>query len=199
MNHPERSCVGKQTQDRRLSGSPDQATATPIRISPVKALPARNTPAPDDTAAVDTHRNYAVAPILGGVELLSAVYRNHRFAPHSQDAAVIGVVEQGRAVVFGGGETLTLEKGSVLVIPPHVLHDAYSLGDGEWHYRALYLNRSQIAELTPDARVGQGVLGTRPIVLQTADVTNRSSCRCRRRCRRPRRWRRPPRRARRAR
>lgn len=145
----------------------------PIRISPENELPARNTPAPDDTAAVDTHRNYAVAPILGGVELLSAVYRNHRFAPHSQDAAVIGVVEQGRAVVFGGGQTLTLEKGSVLIIPPHVLHDAYSLGDGEWHYRALYLNRSQIAELTPDARVGQGVLGTRPIVLQTADVTNR--------------------------
>ncbi|MBL8960359.1 MAG: AraC family ligand binding domain-containing protein, partial [Gemmatimonadetes bacterium] len=118
------------------------------------------------------YRHYAVAPVLGGVELLSAVYRNHRFAPHSQEAAVIGVVEHGRAVVFGAGETLTLEKGSVLVIPPHVLHDSFSLDGTDWHYRALYLNSAQLGHLSPDAELGRGVLGTRPFVLRESVVAD---------------------------
>ena len=118
------------------------------------------------------HRHYAVAPVLGGVELLSAIYRNHRFAPHSQEAAVIGIVEQGRAVVFGAGETLTLEKGSVLVIPPHVLHDSFSLDGADWHYRALYLNTSQLGQLSPGTALGHGVLGTRPFVLRESTVAD---------------------------
>jgi hypothetical protein len=123
--------------------------------------------------AVDPHRHYAVAPVLGGVELLSAVYRAHRFSPHSQDAAVIGVVEQGSAMVFGAGERLTLEKGDVLVIPPQVLHDAYSIGTAEWHYRALYLTTAQIARITSDVTDGRGVLGTRPFVLEGGDIAGR--------------------------
>lgn len=122
---------------------------------------------------VGPSRHYAVAPVLGGVELLSAVYRNHRFAPHSQETAVIGVVEQGRAVVFGAGETVTLETGSVLVIPPHVMHDSFSLDDTDWHYRALYLNAAQLAALYPGAEVGHGVLGTRPFALRDSRVTDR--------------------------
>ena len=87
----------------------------------------------------DLQRQYSVAPLLGGVELLTATYRAHRFAPHSQDTAVIGVVEHGSAMVFGAGETLTIDPGSVLVIPPRVLHDAYSFGRRGWQYKALYL------------------------------------------------------------
>lgn len=135
-------------------------------------LPVINVGSSHDESERDPRRTYAVAPALGGVELLSAVYRSHRFSPHSQDAAVIGVVEEGRAVVFGAGETLTLERGSVLVIPPHVLHDAYSIGSDEWHYRALYLSTSQIAELTPRASLGRGVLGTRPFSLQSDEIAN---------------------------
>lgn len=118
------------------------------------------------------YRHYDVAPVLGGVELLSAVYRNHRFAPHTQEAAVIGVVEQGRAVVFGAGETLTLEKGSVLVIPPHVMHDSFSLNGVDWHYRAVYLDSAQLGQLSPDAALGRGVLGTRPFVLRESTVAD---------------------------
>lgn len=118
-------------------------------------------------------RRYAVAPILGGVELLSAIYRHHRFTPHSHDYAVIGVVQQGDAVVFGGGQRLLMHKGSVLVIPPHVLHDSYNIGIEAWHYRALYLNIEQITTLTDGRAVGSDVLGSRPFVLDDAAIAER--------------------------
>ncbi|HYW32353.1 MAG TPA: AraC family transcriptional regulator [Gemmatimonas sp.] len=118
----------------------------------------------------EKQRQYAVAPVLGGVELLSAVYRSHRFSPHAQHAAVIGVVEQGNAMVFGAGQSLQLTKGDVLVIPPHVLHDAFSIGAEEWHYRALYLTTAQIAGLTAEVADGEGILGTRPFVLGGGNI-----------------------------
>lgn len=124
----------------------------------------------DEQLRPELHRHYSVAPLLGGVESLSATYRAHVFTPHSQETAVIGVVEHGSAMVFGAGEVLTLDPGSVLVIPPRVLHDAYSIGRGAWHYKALYLTTPQIAAITADAVDGQGVLGTRPFVLDARGI-----------------------------
>jgi AraC-like DNA-binding protein len=118
----------------------------------------------------ERHRQYGVAPLLGGIEHLQAEYEHHRFAPHAQETAVIGVVLHGEAVVHGAGHTLPIRSGDVLVIPPRILHDAHSLGTDTWQYRALYLNTAQIRSISPDELNGQGVLADRPFVMRDANL-----------------------------
>ncbi len=110
-------------------------------------------------------REFRVSPLLGGIELLRAVYQGHRFSPHTQNTAVIGFAERGTAVVYGANDELLLTPGSVLVIPPGVLHAAQSLGAEHWYYRAFYLTVPQLHALGCGPIGEATVLGTRPYVL----------------------------------
>jgi AraC-like DNA-binding protein len=138
----------------------------PSHMTAITSLPS---PAP----ARERHRHYSVAPILGGIEQLQAEYERHRFAPHAQETAVIGVVLHGEAVVHGAHCTLPIKTGDVLVIPPRILHDAHSLGSDTWQYRALYLTTAQIAMLSNDDEDGRGVLADRPFVVSNSALVER--------------------------
>lgn len=85
-----------------------------------------------------SHRNYR-ALSEPGLELLSAAYHGQRFVPHAHEHLVLAVTDEGRAVVRSGSRSELLQPGSVLVIPPHVVHDAASVGGEPWVYRAFYL------------------------------------------------------------
>ena len=115
-------------------------------------------------------RTWAVSPLLGGVELLSAAYDTHVFAPHAQDTLVLGLVESGRIAVRCEGRTLDVAPGDVLVIAPGVIHAAHSVASEPWRYRALYLSPAQWrwlagAEVDPHA-----LLVTGASVLRDAEV-----------------------------
>jgi AraC-like DNA-binding protein/mannose-6-phosphate isomerase-like protein (cupin superfamily) len=126
-----------------------------------------------NAAPRERYRHFSVSPLLGGIEQLQAEYEHHRFAPHAQETAVIGVVLNGEAVVHGAGCTLSIRSGDVLVIPPRILHDAHSLGSEPWQYRALYLTTAQIEAISPMEENGQGVLADRPFVMHDDDLLDR--------------------------
>ena len=121
----------------------------------------------------ERHRHFSVSPLLGGIEQLQAEYEHHRFAPHAQETAVIGVVLHGEAVVHGAHCTLSIRSGDVLVIPPRILHDAHSLGTDTWQYRALYLTTAQIAMLSDEDGNGRGLLADRPFVVSDGALVER--------------------------
>ena len=107
-----------------------------------------------------TGRCYAVAPILGGIELLSASYPTHVFPPHAHDTLVLAVVEHGEIEVTCEGRTLRVAPGSVLAIAPGAIHSARSPSGNPWEYRALYLSPSQCAALAPRGDAGAIAGGT---------------------------------------
>jgi AraC-like DNA-binding protein len=112
-------------------------------------------------------REYSLAPVLGGVEMLTAVYHAHRFPPHAQETAVLGVADEGRAVVRGADSELLLAPDQVLYIPPGTLHSAETLGDARWSYRAIYLRPAQLAALLPGERVMEPVRAAGPLAIAT--------------------------------
>lgn len=88
-------------------------------------------------------RHYARSPLLGGIELLAARYRQHVFRRHAQDAVVLGLVEEGVIEFRSGGRTMPVAPGSLLVIPSGIVHEAVGCMDRPWTYRALYLSAAQ--------------------------------------------------------
>ena len=95
-------------------------------------------------------RRYALSPLLGGVELLTARYTTHAFAPHAQDSYVLGLVERGAVVIESEGRVMELRPGAVLFITPGVIHGAHPATAEPWDYRALYLTPAQWARLVAD-------------------------------------------------
>lgn len=83
-------------------------------------------------------RRYRVVP-GAGIELLAASYRVHRFVPHSHDYAVLAITESGECAGLDANGGSRLCPGSVLLIPPQVVHAAHSAGTEPWEYRAFYL------------------------------------------------------------
>ena len=115
-------------------------------------------------------RRWAVSPLLGGVELLTAVYDAHVFAPHAQDTLVLGLVESGRIAVRCEGRTLEVGPGDVLVIAPGVIHGAHSVRNEPWRYRALYLSPAQWRRLAGPAADPHALLVGGASVLRDAEV-----------------------------
>lgn len=90
-------------------------------------------------------REYVHSPLLGGVELLAAEYRQHIFPRHVQEQVVLGIVERGRIRFVGGGIDMEMGEGDILFVAPGTVHEAVGHGDGAWTYRALYLTPDQWA------------------------------------------------------
>ncbi len=100
-------------------------------------------PANTSSPVLRDRREYLHTPLLGGVELLAAEYRQHVFPRHVQDQGVIGLVEAGHIRFIGGGIDAEIGDGDVLFIAPGTVHEAAGDGDGAWGYRAIYLTPAQ--------------------------------------------------------
>lgn len=85
-----------------------------------------------------TRRAYVRTELCGGLELLSAHYRQHAFARHAQQRAIIGVLEEGSVTMSCGGASHVATVGDVLFVAPGTPHEARGVGDGRWTYKALY-------------------------------------------------------------
>ncbi|MCW8274660.1 AraC family transcriptional regulator [Pseudomonas sp. PCH199] len=83
---------------------------------------------------------------LTGVELLSARYIEHRFAPHVHDGYVIGMIMAGaQRYRYRGAEHLA--GSGTLVINPDELHTGHKGTEDGWLYRAFYPDSGQILSL----------------------------------------------------
>jgi len=86
-------------------------------------------------------------PPLAGVELLSARYIDHRFAPHVHDGYVIGMIMAGaQRYRYRGAEHLA-GSGTLVLINPDELHTGHKGTENGWLYRAFYPDSGQITSL----------------------------------------------------
>ncbi|CAI8843056.1 AraC family transcriptional regulator [Pseudomonas sp. IT-196MI5] len=84
---------------------------------------------------------------LAGVELLSARYIDHRFAPHVHDGYVIGMIMAGaQRYRYRGAEHLA-GSGTLVLINPDELHTGHKGTEDGWLYRAFYPDSGQITSL----------------------------------------------------
>jgi AraC-like DNA-binding protein len=91
-------------------------------------------------------RFWQTAP-LAGVELLSARYIDHRFAPHVHDGYVIGMIMAGaQRYRYRGAEHLA-GSGTLVLINPDELHTGHKGTEDGWLYRAFYPESEQILSL----------------------------------------------------
>jgi AraC-like DNA-binding protein len=77
------------------------------------------------------------APRLDGLDGLAARFLRHRYAPHSHDGWVIGVVVEGCEGFFTRGAHHRAGPGQLCVVRPGDVHDGEPLGGG-YAYRMLY-------------------------------------------------------------
>lgn len=76
----------------------------------------------------------------GDTEVLMARFRRHRFAPHTHDRYVFGVITGGVEAFHSGREHHYATVGSLAILHPGEVHDGYAAAAEGWAYRMLYLD-----------------------------------------------------------
>jgi len=80
------------------------------------------------------------------------------YRPHTHDRFSIGLIDAGRAVFAGAGDTrYELEPGDVLLIPAHSVHSCNPEA-GRWTYQMIHADQDWIADLLPDDQDDAGEL-----------------------------------------
>lgn len=88
-----------------------------------------------------------------GLDGLTASFRRHRYAPHSHDTYVIGVIVSGCEVYNLRGERRVAAAGSLNLIDPGEVHDGAPLDKG-FSYRMTYPAPALLAELAGEVGLG---------------------------------------------
>ncbi|MGY2293770.1 AraC family transcriptional regulator [Pseudomonas sp. SDO528_S397] len=83
--------------------------------------------------------HYWRSPLLPGADLLTATYRQHRFAAHWHDTYTVSVIEAGAECYDYCGRRHVADAGCVPVLNPGEVHTGSPAIDGGWRYRVFYL------------------------------------------------------------
>ncbi|WP_186265605.1 AraC family transcriptional regulator [Burkholderia gladioli] len=82
---------------------------------------------------------YWRTPLLPDADLVTASYREHRFAPHWHEAYTVPVIESGaERYAYRGGRRLA-DTGSVPIINPGEVHTGSRATEDGWRYRVSYV------------------------------------------------------------
>src|SRR5580704_69430 len=87
------------------------------------------------------------SPIFGGIDLMSARFVRHSFAPHSHDELMIGVMHAGVKSFRRGKSREYAAPGSLSVVNPGEMQTGELKHGTELIYAALYLPASAVAAL----------------------------------------------------
>ena len=75
---------------------------------------------------------------LDGLEMLSATYVTHSFAPHTHEGFVISAITRGAEAFWYRGETHVASAGQVVFINPDEVHTGHAPHPDGWTYRTFY-------------------------------------------------------------
>ena len=87
---------------------------------------------------------------LPGLSLLHADFTTHEYPPHTHEALVVAVTEQGGSIVKSRGQVEDAEASRVFVFNPAEPHAGWMGRSERWQYRSLYLTKlalDRLAEL----------------------------------------------------
>lgn len=79
----------------------------------------------------------AIASDVGGIELMFADYRWHRFPPHFHDAYSISVTRRGGLAFEHRGQRHVAGSGIISAVDPGDVHNAYPAVEGGWTFVCL--------------------------------------------------------------
>jgi AraC-like DNA-binding protein len=102
--------------------------------------------------------NFWHDPTLSNLELLHATYITHRFAPHTHESYVIGVIEQGAEQFMYRGRKHVAPAGSLVFINPGEMHTGSSATPDGWTYRTLYPSTTLLQSAASDLIGGSQAL-----------------------------------------
>jgi len=74
-----------------------------------------------------------------GLEVLTASYEKHVFAPHRHAAYVVALIESGVHAFDHRGSVVVAPAGTVMFLDPDERHTGYGYRRSEWAYRVLYV------------------------------------------------------------
>lgn len=84
---------------------------------------------------------------LGGLEVVKATYRHHRFPKHSHDVFAFGIIEHGVQATEYRGSTHIAVAGEVCLVNPGEVHTGYTTDEQGWSYRCCYPDVGLISEM----------------------------------------------------
>ncbi|SJZ48170.1 AraC-like ligand binding domain-containing protein [Enhydrobacter aerosaccus] len=100
---------------------------------------------------------------LPGLSLLNADFTTHEYPPHTHDALVVAVTEQGGSVIRSRGQVEDAHPSTLFVFNPAEPHAGRMGWSRRWRYRSMYLTQSALD------RVAQG-LGTQSVPYFTRNL-----------------------------
>jgi AraC-like DNA-binding protein len=117
------------------------------------------------------------SPMFGGIDLMSARFVRHSFAPHSHDELMIGVMRAGVKSFRCGRSREYAAPGNLVVVNPGEMHTGEREHGRELIYAALYMSKAALAEMLAGPRgdcsvVRQTVIDDRDI-WQCLDLAHR--------------------------
>lgn len=95
---------------------------------------------------------------FGGITALKGGAFETRLRPHVHSAYVFGVVEAGAVDVTMNGLSSIATAGSVIAIPPFVVHTEIPVAPGGWSFRYLYPTESVVREILGDSSASDASL-----------------------------------------
>jgi len=81
---------------------------------------------------------------ISGLSLLRADFTTHEYPPHTHEAFVVAVTEQGGSVIKSRGRIEEAHRSALFVFNPAEPHAGWMGWSRHWRYRSLYLTQSAI-------------------------------------------------------
>lgn len=99
------------------------------------------------------------SPMFGGVDLMSARFARHSFAPHSHDELMIGVMQAGVKSFRVGRSREYAAPGELVVVNPGEMHTGEGEGGRELAYAAFYLPETALTAMLAQRDNGRAIIG----------------------------------------
>jgi AraC-like DNA-binding protein len=103
------------------------------------------------------------SPVFGGVDLMSARFVWHSFAPHTHDELMIGVIHAGVKSFRHGKTRAYASPGTLSVVNAGEMHTGQREHGGELRYASLYLSKTVLSAMLPGLEAERFVV-RQPIV-----------------------------------
>jgi len=84
---------------------------------------------------------------LSGLSLLCADFTTHEYPPHTHEALVVAVTEQGGSVVRSRGQIEEAKPSTLFVFNPAEPHAGWMGWSERWQYRAMYLTQAALDQV----------------------------------------------------
>lgn len=83
---------------------------------------------------------------LGGVELVTALYRHRSFPAHAHEEYVLGAMTAGAEILSIRGEDYLIDRNRLLLIGPGEVHSNRGATDGSFGYAVMYIPTAVVSQ-----------------------------------------------------